>query len=130
MALRLVKDELCSVGGLSIFKITKSTFQSVKGSYTRYQEYPEAKKKVKVDQEQIKKEKEQEKEEQVEKETNLNQDISFTKNCIKQLESTLSEANQDFSNVLKAPAFVKEQIVKAHALINMYLERKRNLLLN
>ena len=30
MALRLVKDELCSVGGLSNFKITKSLLQSVK----------------------------------------------------------------------------------------------------
>ena len=32
MALRLVKDELCSVGGLSNFKITKKFLQSVKGS--------------------------------------------------------------------------------------------------
>ena len=35
VALRLVKDELCSVGGVSIFKITKSLLQSVKRSYTR-----------------------------------------------------------------------------------------------
>ena len=49
------------------------------------------------------------------------------KDYIKQLESTLSEANQDISNTLKAPVFVTEQIVKAHALIDMSLERKRNL---
>ena len=59
MALRLVKDELCSVDGLSNFKITKSLLQSVKGSYTHYQAYLEAEKKVKVDQERKKKEKEQ-----------------------------------------------------------------------
>ena len=49
------------------------------------------------------------------------------KDCIKQLESTLSEANQDISNALKAPVFVKEQIAKAQALIDMPLESKRNL---
>ena len=128
-----MKDELCLVEGLSNFKITRSLLQSVKGSYTRYQAYLEAEKKVKVDQERKKKEeeqKEQEKEEQVEKEktkSKLNQDISFTKDCIKQLESTLSEANQDILNALKAPVFVKERIVKAHPLIDMSLERKRNL---
>ena len=53
--------------------------------------------------------------------------MSFMKDYIKQLESTLSEANQDISNALKAPVFVTERIVKAHALINMSLERKRNL---
>ena len=53
--------------------------------------------------------------------------MSFMKDYIKQLESTLSEANQDISNTLKAPVFVTEQIVKAHALIDMSLERKRNL---
>ena len=47
--------------------------------------------------------------------------------CIKQLESTLSKTNQDISHALKAPVFVKERIVKAHALIDMSLERKRNL---
>ena len=57
----------------------------------------------------------------------MSQDISFTKDCIKQLETILSEANQDFSNALKASAFVKERIVKAYALIDMSLERKRNL---
>ena len=57
----------------------------------------------------------------------MRQDISFTKDCIKQLETTLSEANQEFSNALKALAFVKERIVKVHALIDMSLERKRNL---
>ena len=46
---------------------------------------------------------------------------------IKQLESNLSKTNQDISNALKAPVFVKEWIVKAHALIDMSLERKRNL---
>ena len=49
------------------------------------------------------------------------------KDYIKQLESTLSEANQDISNALKAHVFVTERIVKAHALIDMSLERKRNL---
>ena len=53
--------------------------------------------------------------------------MSFMKDYIKQLESTLSEANQYISNTLKAPVFVTEQIVKAHALIDMSLERKRNL---
>ena len=74
--------------------------------------------------------KKQEKEEQVEREktkSKLDQDISFTKDCMKQLGSTLSEANQDISNALKASVFVKERIVKAHALINLSLERKRNL---
>ena len=133
MALRLVKDELCSVGGLSNFKITKSFLQSIKGSYTCYQAYLEAEKKVKVDQERKKKkeeQKEQEKEEQVEEKktkSKLNQDISFTQDCIKQLEITLSEANQNISNAWKAPVFVKERIVKAHALIDMSLDRKRNL---
>ena len=109
-----MKDELCLVGGLSNFKITRTLLQSVKGPYTHYQAYLEVEKKVRVDQERKKKEeeqKEQEKEEQVEKEktkSKLNQDISFTKDCIKQLESTLSEANQDISNALKPPVFVKE----------------------
>ena len=70
------------------------------------------------------------KKEQVEKEktkSKLNRDISFTKDCIKKLESTLFEANQDISNALKAPVLVKQRIVKAHALIDMSLERKRNL---
>ena len=49
------------------------------------------------------------------------------KDCIKQLESTLSEANQDISNALKAPVFVKERTAKAQALIDMPLESKRNL---
>ena len=52
--LRLVKDELCSVDGLSNFKITKSLLQSAKVSYTLYQVYLEAENKVKVDQEQKK----------------------------------------------------------------------------
>ena len=84
VALRLVKDEPCSVGGFSNFKITKSLLQSVKGSYACYQAYLEAEMKVKVDQEW--KKKEQEKEEKVEKEktkSKLNQNISFTKDCIK-----------------------------------------------
>lgn len=51
VALRLVKDEPCSVGGFSNFKITKSLLQSVKGSYACYQAYLEAEMKVKVDQE-------------------------------------------------------------------------------
>ena len=130
MALRLLKDELCLAGGLSNFKITRSLLQSVKRSHTRYQAHLEAEKKVKGDQERKKKEEEQENEEQVEKEktkSKLNQDISFTKDCIKKLESTLSEANQDISNALKAPVFVKERVVKAHVLIDMPLERKRNL---
>ena len=79
-----MKDEPCSVGGFSNFKITKSLLQSVKGSYACYQAYLEAEMKVKVDQEW--KKKEQEKEEKVEKEktkSKLNQDISFTKDCIK-----------------------------------------------
>ena len=104
VTLRLVKDELRLVGGLSNFKITRSLMVSVKVSYIRYQAYLDAEKKVKVDQERKRKEeeqKEQEKEEQVEKEKTkykLNQDISCTKECIKQLGSTLSEANQDISN--------------------------------
>ena len=48
VALELVKDELCLVGGLSNFKITRSLLQSVKESYTHYQAYLEAEKKVKV----------------------------------------------------------------------------------
>ena len=102
--------ELCLVGSLSNFKITRSLSQSIKGSHTRYQAYLEAEKKVKVDKERKKKEeeqKEQEKEEQVEKEktkSKFNQDISFTKDCIKQLESTLSEAIQDIS-CIESPCF-------------------------
>ena len=85
VALRLVKDELCLVGGLSNFKITRSLMVSVKVSYIRYQAYLDAEKKVKVDQERKRKEEEQ-REEQVEKEKTkckMNQDISFPKECIK-----------------------------------------------
>ena len=63
VALTLVKDELCSVGGLSNFKITKSFLQSIKGSYTCYQAYLEAEKKVKVDQERKEKKEEQKEQE-------------------------------------------------------------------
>ena len=49
------------------------------------------------------------------------------KDCIKQMESTLSEANQDILNALKAPVFVKGRIVKTYALIEVSLERKINL---
>ena len=49
------------------------------------------------------------------------------RDCIKQLECTLSRANQDISNALKAPVFVKEWIVNAHALIDMSLEKGREI---
>ena len=57
-----MKDEQCSVGGFSNFKITKSFLQSVKGSYACYQAYLEAEMKVKVDQEWKKKEQEKKRE--------------------------------------------------------------------
>ena len=57
----------------------------------------------------------------------LEQDIEYTKDCIKQLESTLDEANKDIRDALKDPVFIKDRICKAHAVIDMALERKRKL---
>ena len=74
---------------MSNFKITKSLLQFVKGSCTCYHAYLQAEKKVKVDKVRKKKEKEQKEQEnkaQIEKEitkSKLNQEILFTKDCIK-----------------------------------------------
>ena len=57
----------------------------------------------------------------------LEQDIEYTKDCIKQLETTLDDANKDIRDALKEPVFIKDRVSKAHAVIDMALERKRKL---
>ena len=130
-SLRLVKDQLCLVGGLSEFKITTGLLKSVKSSYSRYQSDLLAKREIKEKEEKAQLQKEQDKaslEQQQERENTIvliNQDISYTKESIKYLEETLREANDQIAKSLKGTVFRKEDIQKAHTLIQMSLDRKR-----
>ena len=125
-----MKDELCAVGGLKNFKVTKALLKSVKGSYSRYQVYLEQEKVKSVQASSKRVEAAEKNAEDQEKENllfQLNQDIQFTKDTIKQLETNLESANQDISNALKAPTLIKDKILKANTIIDMALERKRKL---
>lgn len=128
VSLRLVKDELCAVGGLKNFKVTRALLKSVKESYSRYQVYLEQEKVKSTQAKRVeaaeKNDEDQEKENLLSK---LNQDIQFTKDTIKQLETNIDSANQDISNALKAPTLIKDKILKANTVIDMALERKRKL---
>ena len=129
VALRLVKDELCYVGGLENFKITKPLIKAVKGSYGKYEKYLEAQRELEAKQKQIEQEKnENEKENttRIQLLQKVNKDIAFTKDTIKQLEATLDEANKDIREALQEPGLVKDRIARAHTLIDMSLERKQN----
>ena len=57
----------------------------------------------------------------------LKQDIEYTKDCMKQLETTLDDANKDIRDALKEAVFIKDRVSKAHAVIDMALEHKRKL---
>ena len=122
-SLPLVKDQLCLVGGLLEFKITTGLLKSVKSSYSRYQSELLAKREIKEKEEKAQLQKEQDKaslEQQQERQNTIiliNQDISFTKESIKNLEQTLKEANDQIAKSLKGTVFRKEDILKAHTLI-------------
>lgn len=133
VALRLIKDELCAVGGLSNFQVTKSLLKSVEASYRRYQDFLEAERTIKQNLEKLQREKEiheQEKEEEGNKENmkiQMGKDIEYTKDEIKQLESTMEEANKTISTALREDVFCKKKVASASTLIDMAIERKQKL---
>ena len=130
VALRLVKDELCSVGGMENFKVTKPLMRSVKGAYARYEAHLAAQRELEIKKKRMEQEREQKEKEntdRIQTLQKLDQDIVYTKDSIKQLESTLDEANKDIKEALREPVMIKDRIAKAHTLIDMALERKRKL---
>ena len=106
------------VGGLSEFKITTGLLKSVKSSYSRYQSELLAKREIK-EKAQLQKEQDKASLEQQQERQNtiilINQDISFTKESIKNLEETLREANDQIAKSLKGTVFRKEDILKAQS---------------
>ena len=55
----------------------------------------------------------------------INKDIEYIKDSIRNVEGTLREANDDIAKSLKGGVFRKEDIQKAHTIIQMSLDRKR-----
>lgn len=130
VALRLVKDELCSVGGMENFKVTKSLMRFVKGAYASYEADLAAQRELEIRNKRIENEqehKERENTDRIQTLYKLDQDIVYTKDSIKQLEFTLDEANKDIKEAFREPVMIKDRIAKAHTLIVMALERKRKL---
>lgn len=83
--------------------------------------------KEKEEKKKIEKEKEQaENEREIERKNTvamLNKDILFTKDSIKCVEETIREANEDIAKALKGK-LKKQDIQKAHTIIQMSLDRK------
>ena len=130
VALRLVKDFICSEGGFSNIIITREILQSVKSSHSRYQVYLEVQRKLNENEGKLRLQKEKEvvlMKEREEKEIlqiKIGKDIEYTKQCIHQLENNLKDANDDLAKVLKGN-FKREEVVKSHTIIQMPLDRKR-----
>ena len=57
----------------------------------------------------------------------LNQDTSYTKDCIRSIYDTIKEANSDIEKALKSCMLKKEDIQRSHTLIKMSLDNKQNL---
>ena len=131
VSLRLIKDQLCLDGGLSNFKVATELLKSIKTSSARYQKYLQVKRELKEKEERRRLQKEQEKafsEKEVEKGNTIsmiNKYIEYIKDSIRNVEETLREANDDIAKSLKGGVFRKEDIQKAHTIIQMNLDRKR-----
>ena len=131
VSLILIKDQLCLDGGLSKFKVTTELLKSVKTSSARYQQYLQVKRELKEKEERRRLQKEQEKafsEKQVEKGNTIsmiNKDIEYIKDSIRNVEEALRESSDDIAKSLKGGVFRKEDIQKAHTIIQMSLDRKR-----
>ena len=83
----------------------------------------EEKKKIEKEKEQAENEREMERKSTV---AVLNKDIMFMKDSIKCAEETIREGSEDIAKALKGK-LKKQDIQKAHTIIQMSLDRKRNL---
>ena len=105
VALRLVKDFICSEGGFSNIIITE-ILESMKSSHSRYHMYLEVQRKLNENEEQLRLEKEKEvvlmrgAEKEI-LQIKISKDIEYTKEFIHQLENTLKDAHDDLAKVLK-----------------------------
>ena len=124
VALRLVKDHLFKVDGLTKVKVTPKLLVSVNNSFQRYNADLEAKRDYR---ERIKKKKAQKKAEIEEDRQNLSQienDIANTKDDIKSAEMILQDANKELSKEIKKIKLCKESIMKSQSIIQMSTDCK------
>ena len=117
--------------GWRAVKVTTELLKSIKTSSARYQQYLQVKRELKEKEERRRLQKEQEKafsEKEVEIGNTIsmiNKDIEYIKDSIRNVEETLRGANDDIFKSLKGGVFRKEDIQKAHNIIQMSLDRKR-----
>ena len=54
----------------------------------------------------------------------LNQDISYTKDCVRSIDETIKEAYSDIEKALRYSMLKKEDTQRSHTLIKMSLDNK------
>ena len=126
VALRMVKDYILSVGGITKVSVNKQLLSSVKSARQRYESDLAAKRRLE-EAKQSEKEKKQEIDSLNEELQLIDEQLKMKENGIKVALETVEEGNKNLEKELATPKSSKGKMQQAQSMISMGLERKRKL---
>ena len=126
VALRMVKDYILSVGGITKVSVNKQLFSSVKSARQRYESDLAVKRRLE-EAKQSEKEKKQEIDSLNEELQLIAEQLKMKENGIEVALETVEEGNKNLEKELAAPKGSKGKMQQAQSMISMSLERKRKL---
>ena len=126
VALRMVKDYILSVGGITKVSVNKQLLSSVKSARQRYESDLAAKRRLE-EAKQSEKEKKQEIDSLNEELQLIDEQLKMKENGIKVALETVEEGNKNLEKELAAPKSSKGKMQQAQSMTSMGLERKRKL---
>ena len=126
VALRMVKDYILSVGGITKVSVNKELLSSVKSARQRYESDLAAKRRLE-EAKQSENEKKQEIDSLNEELPLIDKQLKMKENSIKVALETVEEGNKNLEKELAAPKSSKGKMQQAQLMISVGLERKRKL---